>query len=66
MKISIKKFLKDEAGVTAIEYGLIAGLIVAAVAVTLGPIGTDLAAVFNHIGTLVAGAMPAAAPAAGG
>jgi pilus assembly protein Flp/PilA len=53
MKTSIKKFLKDETGVTAIEYGLIAGLIVAAVALTLGPIGTDLAKVFTNIGALV-------------
>jgi pilus assembly protein Flp/PilA len=58
MKISIQKFLKDETGVTAIEYGLIAGLIVAAVAVTLGPIGTDLAAVFTNIGALVTTAVP--------
>jgi pilus assembly protein Flp/PilA len=53
MKTSIKMFLKDETGVTAIEYGLIAGLIVAAVALTLGPIGSDLAQVFTNIGSLV-------------
>jgi pilus assembly protein Flp/PilA len=49
MKISIKKFLKDDTGVTAIEYGLIAGLIVAGIAVSLGSIGTDLVEVFKNI-----------------
>jgi pilus assembly protein Flp/PilA len=51
MKTSIKKFLKDETGVTAIEYGLIAGLIVAGIAVSLGTIGSDLAEVFKNIAT---------------
>jgi pilus assembly protein Flp/PilA len=53
MKTSIKKFLKDETGVTAIEYGLIAGLIVAGIALTLGTIGTNLATVFTNISTSV-------------
>ncbi len=53
MKTSIKKFLKDETGVTAIEYGLIAGLIVAGIALTLGTIGTNLSTVFTNISTSV-------------
>jgi pilus assembly protein Flp/PilA len=60
MKASIKKFLKDETGVTAIEYGLIAGLIVAGIAVSLGSIGTNLEAVFGNLVTVLAGAVPAA------
>jgi pilus assembly protein Flp/PilA len=51
MKTSIKKFLKDDTGVTAIEYGLIAGLIVAGIAVSLTSIGSDLATVFKNIAT---------------
>lgn len=54
MKTSIQTFLKDETGVTAIEYGLIAGLIVAGIAITLGSIGTNLELVFNRISTSVA------------
>jgi pilus assembly protein Flp/PilA len=49
MKTSIKKFLKDDTGVTAIEYGLIAGLIVAGIALSLGTIGKDLVSIFGAI-----------------
>ncbi len=54
MKTSIQTFLKDETGVTAIEYGLIAGLIVAGIAINLGSIGTNLEQVFYRISTSVA------------
>ena len=33
---TIRKFLKDESGATAIEYGLIAALVSVAIIVTLG------------------------------
>ncbi|AOK29919.1 MULTISPECIES: Flp family type IVb pilin [Burkholderia] len=36
MKALIKRFLKDEAGVTAIEYGLIAGLLAVAIVAAVG------------------------------
>ena len=42
MKNQIIRFMKDEEGATAIEYGLIAGLISVVIAVTVGAIGTDL------------------------
>jgi pilus assembly protein Flp/PilA len=58
MKTSIKKFLKDETGVTAIEYGLIAGLIVAAIAATMGTIGTNLGQIFTSISNSIAAAVP--------
>jgi pilus assembly protein Flp/PilA len=47
----LKRFLKDEEGVTAIEYGLIAALIAIAVIVTVGLVGTRLNTVFNNIAT---------------
>lgn len=50
----IKKFLKDEEGVTAIEYGLIAALIALAVIITVGLIGTNLNTVFSNIATCLA------------
>ena len=38
----VTRFLKDESGATAIEYGLIAALIAAVLAGVLGSIGTKL------------------------
>lgn len=65
MKTSIKKFLKDETGVTAIEYGLIAGLIVAGIALSIGTIGTDLATVFKNIAASADTAATKSTPAGG-
>jgi pilus assembly protein Flp/PilA len=44
---SIKKFVTDESGVTAIEYALIAVFIITAVQ----SVGTKVSTVFNEIGT---------------
>jgi pilus assembly protein Flp/PilA len=44
-----KKFWKDESGVTAIEYGLIASLIAIVIAVSVGLVGTNLNLVFEGI-----------------
>jgi len=49
MKTHIIKFLKDEEGATAIEYGLIAGLIAIAILAAVGGIGDRLAQVFADI-----------------
>jgi pilus assembly protein Flp/PilA len=48
---TIIKLLKDENGVTAIEYGLIAALISVAAVVVLGTVGTNLSTTFNTIAT---------------
>lgn len=53
MKKFTQRFLRDNTGVTAIEYGLIAGLIVLAVAVTVGQIGAGIETVFTNILTQV-------------
>jgi len=45
----IIKFLKEEDGATAIEYGLIAGLIAVAIIATLITLGTDLNEMFKKI-----------------
>ena len=45
----IKKFVKDESGATAIEYGLIAALIAVLIITAVGLVGTRLEAVFNAI-----------------
>jgi pilus assembly protein Flp/PilA len=49
MKAIIKRFVKDEAGVTAIEYGLIASLIAVAIIVAVTGLGTGLTTTFNAV-----------------
>jgi pilus assembly protein Flp/PilA len=46
----IKRFVADEAGATAIEYGLIAALISLAIIAGATLIGTNLATVFTNVG----------------
>lgn len=46
---SIKRFVKDESGATAIEYGLIASLIGVAIIVGAGALGTSLNTTFDNL-----------------
>ena len=45
----INRFVKDEEGATAIEYGLIAALIAVAVITSLKAVGTQLSTNFDGI-----------------
>lgn len=45
----VKDFTEDRAGATAIEYGLIAGLIAVAIVVAVTLTGTDLSAIFTSV-----------------
>ena len=45
----IKRFLKDEKGVTAIEYALIAALIAVAAITAITAVGVNLQTVFNGV-----------------
>jgi len=45
----IRSFLRDEAGVTAIEYGLIAALIAVAAIAAMTTLGTDLGTTFTTV-----------------
>ena len=45
----LSRFSKDELGATAIEYGLIAGLIAVVIIATITTVGTNLSAKFNAI-----------------
>ena len=47
--IATRRFLRDEEGVTAIEYGLIAALIAVVIIVGAGLVGTNLNTLFNGI-----------------
>lgn len=44
-----KKFIRNEEGATAIEYGLIAALIAVAAIAAMGNIGTKLNSTFNGV-----------------
>ena len=44
-----KAFFDDETGAAALEYGLLAALIAAVIAVAVGGIGTNLSDVFNYV-----------------
>ncbi|MBU0584575.1 MAG: Flp family type IVb pilin [Alphaproteobacteria bacterium] len=45
------RFIKDESGATAIEYGLIAALIALAIMVGAGAVGNSLDSKFSSIAT---------------
>ncbi|HRK84826.1 Flp family type IVb pilin [Alcaligenes sp. SDU_A2] len=50
MKAQLQQFWNDEDGATAIEYGLIAGLIAVAIIGVLGTLSGKLEAMFKFIG----------------
>jgi pilus assembly protein Flp/PilA len=50
----VSRFVKDESGATAIEYGLIAALIAVVLVAALTSMGTKLSTTFN----VVAGKLP--------
>ena len=47
--IGLKRFIDDEQGVTAIEYGLIAALIAVTIIVAAALTGTRLTCLFNRV-----------------
>jgi pilus assembly protein Flp/PilA len=51
MKAMVWKFLRDESGATAIEYGLIAAGISVVIITVVGNIGSNLNAKFTSINT---------------
>lgn len=51
MKVVFQKFLADESGATAIEYGLIAAGIAIAIIAAVGGVGDQLKANFDTIKT---------------
>ncbi len=55
----INRFKNDESGATAIEYGLIAGLISVVIIAVVTTAGRGLTSVFDNIGKALATAKPA-------
>jgi pilus assembly protein Flp/PilA len=54
MKSLLLRFAKDESGVTAIEYGLIATLIAVAIITAVTSVGTSLKTKFTAVATALA------------
>jgi len=54
-----RRFLRDEEGVTAIEYGLIAALVALAIIAGARLLGTNLNTLFTTIATTLTGVAPA-------
>jgi pilus assembly protein Flp/PilA len=53
MRAVLTNLVKDEAGVTAIEYGLIAALVAVVIIGVVTTLGTNLKTVFSTIATSV-------------
>jgi pilus assembly protein Flp/PilA len=47
----ISRFVRDESGATAIEYGLIAALIAVVIITALTAVGSNLSTKFNSVAT---------------
>ncbi len=56
MQNFVTRFMNDESGATAIEYGLIAALISIGIIGGASALGTNISGRFNTIATTVAGA----------
>ncbi|MFD1198320.1 Flp family type IVb pilin [Brucella gallinifaecis] len=56
---NIVRFIKDDSGATAIEYGLLAALISVAIIVAATTLGQNLSATFNRISGKLVSATPA-------
>jgi pilus assembly protein Flp/PilA len=56
MNSFISRFLGNESGATAIEYGLIAALIAVAIIAGVTVVGTQLGKTFNNVGTTLTNA----------
>jgi len=53
---TFRRFVKDDSGATAIEYGLIAALVSVAIIVMLGTLGDELNNTFSTVATELQGA----------
>jgi pilus assembly protein Flp/PilA len=53
MKVLLTRFIEDESGATAIEYGLIAAGISVAIVTVVGTVGSGLKTTFTTIQTAV-------------
>lgn len=57
LSVAVERFMRDEDGVTAIEYGLIAALIAVVIIASVRGVGVQLNLVFNNIAATLSGAL---------
>ncbi|MDF3837001.1 Flp family type IVb pilin [Cupriavidus basilensis] len=60
MKNALVRFIRDEQGATAIEYGLIAGLIAMGMVAGATTLGSNLSSAFSNLGAKILALLPAA------
>jgi pilus assembly protein Flp/PilA len=53
MQRFVERFIRDESGATAIEYGLIAALIAVVIITAVTTVGTNLSGSFNNVGNAI-------------
>ncbi len=51
MKSIVSRFVKDESGATAIEYGLIAAIVGVGIIAALGGLKNNLSTTFSNVGS---------------
>ncbi len=56
IKLQARRFVRDEAGATAIEYGLIAAGISVAIILVVNALGVQLGSTFTNVSTSLANA----------
>jgi pilus assembly protein Flp/PilA len=56
MQSVLKRFIQDESGATAIEYGLIAALLALGIIAAARTLGTQIGDTFNSTGNLLSNA----------
>jgi pilus assembly protein Flp/PilA len=56
----VKQFIRDDSGASALEYGLVVGLIALVIIAGLGLAGGTLSNLFNYIGHELSNVTPAA------
>lgn len=49
MKVSVRAFVKDESGATAMEYSLLAGVLVIAIIASVRAIGANISTIFPKV-----------------
>jgi pilus assembly protein Flp/PilA len=55
---AFKRFVKDQSGLSAVEYGLLAAGIVVGIYGVIHNIGTDLSTIYTDVGTDLTAATP--------
>ena len=58
LKMSLKRFLRDESGATAVEYGLITALISVVIMASLNSVGVGVKNTFSTVSVALAADAP--------